>query len=63
MPRRVIRWAGMRVRGAPSKVMAPVVATWPAMAREQGGLAGAVRADDGDDFAGLDLEADALEGR
>ncbi len=56
-PSRAISSGGRWVMSRPSKTMAPWSAsTTPPMAAQQGGLAGAVRADEGDDLPFGDLD-------
>ena len=62
MPSCTMSCGGMRVMSCPSKRIAPVAGGLePGDRAQRGGLAGAVRADERDELALLDLHRDALE--
>ena len=64
MPSRTRAWAGRRVMSRPAKRMRAGVGQQAAAEQaDEGGLAGAVRADQRVDLAGGEVEVDAVDGR
>ena len=62
MPSVAMPCFGIARRAWPSKSMSAVALVKPRKAVEEGGLAGAVGADEADDLAGGNVEGNAVEG-